>query len=237
MPRQILALAMLIALCASPAAAASDPIALDVIAAARAATGGAALDKPQMFRERGVITRDGKTGTYETYGDLTALRSQGTRTFDGQTVGGGFDGQVAWRLMPDGSVQTVTDAAALRGERLGTWLTLSGYLYPDRFPAEFRYLGRRTHEGHSYEVVAATPADADSVDLWFDAETHRLGHIEATAGGSTVVGDVGDYRLVDGIWIGFSLNMIDDGHAVRLKLESFAYAPRDESQLAMPKAP
>ena len=237
MHRHILALALLIALGAGPASAASDPMALDVIAAAKEATGGPALDKPQMFHERGVMTRDGKAGTYETYGDLTTLRSRGTRSFDGQTVGGGFDGQVAWRLMPDGSVQTVTDAATLRGERLGTWLTVSGYLYPNRFPAEFRYLGRRTHDGHSYEVVAATPKDADSADLWFDAETHRLGHIEATAAGSTVVGDVGDYRLVDGTWVGFALNMVDSGHQIRLKLESFVYEPKDETRLAMPKRP
>jgi hypothetical protein len=237
MHNPIIGLVAAIALSAGSAAAASDPMALDVIAAARQATGGAQLDKPQMFHERGVMTRDGKTGTYETYGDLRSLRSRGTQTFDGKTTGGGFDGGVSWHLMPDGSVRTATDDATLEGERLGTYLTLSGFFYPNRFPAEFRYLGRREHAGHTYEVVRATPRDADGADLWFDEATHRLGHIEATAVGETLAGDVGDYRLVDGTWVGFSLVMMQGGHEVRLKLETFAYEPKDESKLTMPKQP
>jgi hypothetical protein len=220
---------------AGPASAASDARALELIAAAKQATGGANLDRPQMFHERGVMTRDGKQGAYETYGDLWTLRSHGTQTFDGKTSGGGFDGQVSWHSGPGGTVQTATDAPTLRGERLGTYLTLSGFFYPDRFPAELHDLGRQQRAGRSYDVVSVTPKDADSADLWFDAATHRLGHIEATAGGSSVAGDVGDYRLVDGTWVGFSLDMVDGGHSVRLRLESFVYEPKDEAKLAMPK--
>jgi hypothetical protein len=230
----VLALTLLFPALAFAQPAASDPAALAVLAQAKTAAGGAALDQPRMFHERGTMVRDGKTGAYETWGDLTILRSAGTQTFGGKVTHGGFDGEAAWRMGAHGKITRVTDPAVVRGERLGAWLTVSGYLYPDRFPATYRYLGRRMLDGRALDVISATPQDAQGVDLWFDASTHRLSHIEMNLPGEIVTGDVGDYRLVDGTWIGFALKIVDNGNAVQLALTGFVYEPLDEGKVTPP---
>ena len=216
------------------AAPASDPKALRIMAACKAATGGPALDRPDAFRETGTMIRDGKAGTYETFGDLGSLRSSSAQTFDGKTRRAGFDGRASWQVGPDGVANVATDEPTLRGERLGTYLTLSGYLYPRRFPATFHYIGRRATAGRVYDVVSVTPEKADSVQLWIDARTHRVAHLEADAGGRSIVGDVTDYRLVSGTWVGFALRIVQGGHEVRLRLSSFAYVHRDETLFRAP---
>lgn len=222
---------MVVAVAASQIAAApaSDPKALRIVAECKAAMGGPALDRPDAFRETGTMIRDGKTGAYETFGDLRSLRSSSSQTFDGKTRRAGFDGQASWQVGPDGAVKDATDEPTLRGERLGTYLTLSGYLYPMRFPATFRYIGRRDASGRVYDVVSATPEKADSVQLWIDAKTHRVAHLEATSDGQSIVGDVTEYRQVAGTWVGFALRVVQGGHEVRLRLSGFSYIPRDEA--------
>ena len=229
---------MMVAVAAAQIAAApaSDPKALRIMAECKAATGGPALDRPEAFHETGTITRDGKIGTYETFGDLGSLRSSSSQTFDGKTRRAGFDGRASWQVGPDGAVRVATDEPTLRSERLGTYLTLSGYLYPKRFPATFRYVGRRTASGRAYDIVSATPENADSVALWIDAKTHRVGHMEARTGGESVVGDVTDYRRVAGSWVGYALRVVQGGHEVRLRLAGFKYVPRDETLLRRPAA-
>lgn len=227
---------MIVAVAAAQIGAAppSDPTALRIMAECKAATGGPALDRPEAFHETGTIIRDGKVGTYETFGDLRSLRSSSSQTFDGKTRRAGFDGQVSWQVGPDGAAKVSTDDPTLRGERFGTYLTLSGYLYPKRFPATFRYVGRRTASGRVYDVVSVTPEKADSVQLWVDARTHRVAHLEANSGGQSIVGDVTDYRRVAGTWVGYALRVVQGGHEVRLRLSSFKYVPRDEALFHRP---
>jgi len=205
-----------------------------LMADCKRAMGGPAVDAPEAFHERGVMTRDGRSGAYETYGDLRGLRSAGSQTFGGETRWAGFDGGAYWRAGPDGAVAKATDEQTLRGERLGTYLTLSGYLYPDRFPATFRYEGRRRTHGAEFDLVRVTPKDADSVQLWLDARSHRLAHLEASAGREKVGADVSDYRRVAGTWVGYALDVTDNGHKVSLRLTDFDYVPLNKAQLSPP---
>jgi hypothetical protein len=107
-------------------------------------------------------------------------------------------------------------------------------LYPNRFPATFRYIGRRVACGRTYDVVSATPEQADSVQLWIDEKTHRVAHLEANSDGQSIVGDVADYRLVAGTWVGFDLRVVQGGHEVRLRLSGFTYIPREEALFRRP---
>lgn len=209
--------------------------ALELMAACKRATGGSALDKPDAFHEHGVMIRDGQSGSYDTFGDMRSLRSAGSQTFSGKTRWGGFDGESSWHAGPDGKVAKSADPQVLKGERMGTYLTLSGYLYPERFAANFRYQGRRQLHGHAYDVVLVTPKDADSAELWLDVRTHRLAHLEASAGGEKVVGDITDYRNVAGTWVGFALDMTDNGRKLSLRLASLDYIPLDEAHLSPPE--
>jgi hypothetical protein len=226
-----LGLAAAAALAAAPA---SDAHAMELMAQLKAATGGAALDRPRAFRERGTMTRDGRQGSYETFGDLMGMRSSSSQSFGGASMRGGYDGHVSWHVGPDGAGKAVNDEAVLKGERLGTYMTVSGYLYPERFPASFSDLGRKQADGKSFDVVMVTPRDASSAELWLDAGTHRLARVKMADGPAVAEGEVGDWREVDGTWIGYALTIREAGHEVRLQLTDFQYVPAEEALFTSP---
>jgi len=219
---------------AAQAAPASDPQALRLMQQCKAATGGSALDLPEAFRETGAIDHGGRVDPYETFGDLHSLRYASQHSMDGKQLRAGFDGVTVWNVGLDGQVLIARDAPTLRGERLGTWMTLSGYLYPDRFPASYQYIGRRRLRGRPYDVVLATPADADPVQLWLDPTTHRVAHIDAATKDGRIVGDISDYRLVSGTWVGFAIDVLQAGQLTHLRIGSFSYIPLSQAQLAPP---
>jgi hypothetical protein len=201
----------------------------------KAASGGAALDRPDAFHESGTIVRDGASGVYEYWGDLRTLRSAGNHTLSDATGGGGFDGQVAWSVDAAGKVSVDDSPKAVHGARLGTYLSIGGYFYPDRFPARFVYLGRQKQDGASFDVVAVTPQDADTADLWLDPKTHRLAQISVTADGVEGRGRVLRYQVVDGTWIGFDLTQTEGAHAQTQHLEHYVYGPVEPDRYAPPK--
>ena len=175
MRRLIAVSAIVLAIAAATADAQARPDkAMMLIQELKAASGGAALDRPDGFHESGTVTRDGKAGVYEYWGDLRMLRSTGSHTIAGKTSIGGFDGKQAWSVDPNGKVLIDATPKGVRGARLGTYISIGGFYYPDRFPASFAYKGRHRHGGAVYDVVSVTPKDADSAELWLDAKTHRL---------------------------------------------------------------
>jgi hypothetical protein len=121
----------------------SDPKALALMAALRAANGRPALDRHAALHETGTVIRDGMAGTYEMYGDLHTLRTAGIHTLEGKVSGGGFDGTTAWHYGPDGKVTKSTDAREIANARSDAYGTLGAYNWPDRFPATFKYVGER----------------------------------------------------------------------------------------------
>ncbi len=221
--------------CAAPAA--SDPVALKLIAACKAASGGAALDRPAAFHETGTILRDGHAGTYEMYADLHALRTAGIHTLDGKVGGGGFDGRAAWHIGPDGKVAVSSDPGELADERMGAYITLGGYFYPDRFPATFRYLGRKAAGGRRFDVVEVTPDQASSADLWLDLRTHRVARLSAGSDGDKLDAEVLAYRVVAGTWIGFKNRQAEGQHRMVQTLATYDYEPLDPARFNPPTVP
>ena len=196
-----------------------------LIAQLKAASGGAALDAPAGFHEVGTVTRDGVSGTYEVWADLHTLRSTAAHTFGKNTSTSGFDGEKAWSVGPDGRVQEVTSPEGLASARLGTYLTVFGFFYPDRFPARFQSRGRKEADGGTYDVVTVTPAESSPADLWLDVRTHRLQRITGSDGQMTFEGVVKRYEVVDGIWIPFALSQTAGGHRVTQELTSVTFGP------------
>ena len=240
MARLIVASAMALTLAGAGAAGATETgpdKAAMLIQALKAASGGAALDRPDGFHESGTLTRDGRAGVYEYWGDLRALRSVGSHTIGGATGVGGFDGKAAWSIDPSGKVLVDASPKGLRAARLGTYVSIGGYFYPDRFPAAFAYLGRRRHDGAAFDVVAVTPKDGDTAELWLDAKTHRLARLSAEADGVHSDGDILRYQVVDGTWIGFALRQSEGPHQMTQQLEQYVYGPIDPTHFSPPPAP
>jgi hypothetical protein len=224
--------ALIAASCAKPPSAADEGARL--MALMKAATGGAALDAPAGFHEVGTVVRDGVAGTYEVWGDLHALRSTATHTLDKKTSTGGFDGQSAWAVGPDGAVHTDTSPKGLADARLGTYLTIAGFFYPDRFPARFESRGRKEAGGASYDVVTVTPANSIPADLWLDLQTHLLQRITGMDGTTPFAGVVERYEVRDGIQVGMALSHTEGEHRMKQEITSMTYGPVPAERFAPP---
>lgn len=222
----------------SPSLARADPRGEALIAQLKAASGGAALDRVDGFHERGTVVRDGVAGTYEMWADLRGGRTHGTHSLGGRTAGGGYDGKVSWGVDPQGQVHTDASPQGLAEARMGAYVTLGGYYWPDRFPATFTYKGRLTApDGKAYDVVTVAPKDALTADLWLDPDTHRLRRLSAQSGEVSLQGDVLADRIIEGTVIGVKLAQTEGEHHMTQEITGFTYLKVPEDKLAPPSAP
>jgi hypothetical protein len=218
--------------CTNPRDPASEGARL--MAQLKAASGGAALDAPAGFHEKGDVVLEGARGTYEVWGDLHALRSVATHTIGGSTSTGGFDGQTAWSVGPDGAAKTDTSPEGVAAAKRSTYLTISGFFYPDRFPARFEYRGRKEAEGTTYDVVTATPADSLPTDMWLDVRTHRLQRIDGVEGTTKFAGVVKRSEFVDGIWCPFELSQTEGDRHMTQNVTSVVFEAIPPERFAPP---
>jgi len=200
----------------------------------KAASGGAALDVPAGFHEKGDVVLEGVRGTYEVWGDLHAMRSVATHTLGGRTSTGGFDGQKAWSVGPDGVTKTDSSKEGLASQKRTTYLTISGFFYPDRFPAQFEYLGRKEAEGATYDVVTVTPADSLPTNLWLDVRTHRLQRVDGVEGTTKFAGVVKRAEFVDGIWSPLELSQTEGDRQMTQNVTSVVFEPVPPERFAPP---
>jgi len=156
----------------------------------------------------------------------------GIHTLDGKIGGGGYNGTSGWHVGPDGKVVVSTNPAELAEQKMGDYITVGGYFYPDRFPATFSYKGRKTAGGKSFDVVEATPEGASSVDLWLDTGTHRVARLSASSGAESLQGEILEYRVVDGTWIGFKNLQLEGPHKMVQTLATYDYVPLDNARFS-----
>lgn len=200
----------------------------------KVASGGAALDGPTGFHEIGTALRDGMPATYETWGDLRSLKSASKQSIGGMTMSSGFDGKVSWSVGPDGAPRLDVSAEGLMSARLGTYLTIGGYFYPDRFPASFVYSGAQMANGQTYDVVTVTPVGSVFVDLWLDRESHLLKRISGMDGATPFSGNVTRYEKVDGAMIGYELQQKQGEHTLALTLTGYKFETVAPERFAPP---
>lgn len=234
MIRHMLASTLVIAAAACATAPTAEQEGARLMAQMKAASGGAALDSPSGFHETGTALRDGMPVTYETWGDLRSLRTRSEMTMGGATLTSGFDGKASWSMGPDGQVAIDTSEEGVSSARLGAYLTVGGYFYPDRFPARFVYAGTRSANDKTYDVVTATPGGTQPVDFWLDRDTHLLQRISGMDGATPFEGDVGRYETIDGAMIGFELHQKQGDHRMDMTLTHYVFEPVPAQQFAPP---
>lgn len=235
----VVAAATLVVGCASVAEPPAQH-AVRVMAQAKAAAGGARLDRVTTFHDRGTRVRDGALdGTYEEWGDYRTMAYTVVETFGGVTTSAGFDGKVGWSRGPDGKVAVIDNPRQLMGTKLSGYLDVQGYFFPERFPADFVYAGEREIDGKPHDVVTVTPKDGVPIDLWFDRRTHLLRRLTGQQGPVAIQGDIARHQTVDGITLlraGLQTMTTPSGvHTESQSVESYVFGPVPPEQLAVPK--
>lgn len=196
--RRAVAIAIL-AFAATNAAAqqAPDPDAL--IAAARAASGGAAWDRIAGWVEHGTISAGGLSGTYDAIADFPA-RLQALSYVLGPDHGRqGWDGHAAWSTDSSGQVRAETSREAEAAAIQSAYLATSGVFFPARSPAQRAYAGKRVADGVTYDAVKITPQGAEPVEFWFDPKSHLIVREIQLTGAQPQTSILSDFREEAGV--------------------------------------
>ena len=168
-----------------------------LLAEMKAACGGEAWDRLRGWHETGRAELPGGTVVqYDAWHDIMTLRTvYAQRRGDVFATISGYDGTLIWNAGAGGQVTLDRDPAAIRRRVRDLYVSSFAFFFPDRFPATFTLLGTRSHDGTDYDVLRVTPANADSVELWVNRQTHRLGRIVAPGEAA----ELSDYRDVEGL--------------------------------------
>jgi hypothetical protein len=202
----------------------------------KAAMGGSAWDSKSTFHKSGTAERGGQHVTYEAWGDMRNLKVLSLQSVGGPSFGGGFDGVVSWGRGPDGQVRTNASPEAIANARFGAYLSMSGWFFPDRFPATFVSRGRQSADGHDYDVVEVTPQGAPyPVQLWLDPQTNVLKRTSASNGKNSFVANALRYEIIDGVQIDFRNDHYDDGKLEAQTVEHFEFVPVPTEKFSPPK--
>lgn len=195
-PRNWIA-ALACALC-TPFAGAAAPTAPELLAQARAAAGGAAWDHVAQLEARGTIVTSGLPGRWHRVDDLRRGRFAEASDVGVFKVAEGFDGAQRWRQDPSGGVHALNAPFSRAMRVTDAWLARRGWLR-DEADVEFGAVAAREDGGRALDVVTATPAGGQAVELWFDARTHLLARSVRRMPISTQAVVYADYRAVDGL--------------------------------------
>ena len=190
------------------------PSAEEIVAAAKRATGGARWDKPQGCIERGSHA-DGAV----TYLTRFSLRNYGIRTDgdrDGKTRSMGFDGKARWQAAGAAQAEIGTAPASLREAITTNYLSINGFFFPKRFPADFKYVRSATEGERRYDVLEVTPRGGRTLEVWFDRLTHLIQRVVDTQGAPAVRVEASDYRRgADGLMVAYRLDVFGpDGSVI-----------------------
>lgn len=206
-----------------------------VVAAAKAASGGAAWDAPRGCIEEG--TRGDGASAYTT---RFSLRDYGMRVDNrrgGSTQSMGFDGTASWRT--DAAGQTMVDSgeAAVREAVTTAYLSINGFFFPERFPATFTYVREDRVGERRYDVIDMLPARGRVFQVWFDRETHLIGRVVDGTGDRAVTVEASDYRTVGGLTVAYALRVTGpDGSVLdQGRLTSFRCGTVDSGVFVAPR--
>jgi PDZ domain/Aspartyl protease len=166
-----------------------------ILAAAKAASGGAAWDALKTQHSKVNIHTAGLVGTAERWSEYATGRSSLIYSIGPVTGAAGFDGKVAWSQDASGQSHVETADAARELAVNAAYRDQLAFWYPDRFPARIAYKERANADGADFDVIRITPEGGRAFELWINAETkliERLVEREAQETRSETYMDVRD---------------------------------------------
>lgn len=183
----------------------------DVLASAKAASGGAAWDALRTQHSKVGIIAGPLTGQAERWSDLATGRS--TIVFAMGPVSGaaGYDARGPWVQDASGETRDEQDSAARELAVNTAYRDRLAFWYPERAGARIAYKERAQADGAIFDVIRITPEGGRPFELWINTETHlieRLVEREALAVRTELYMDM---RSVQGVTVPFRVRASRDG--------------------------
>lgn len=208
--RLCIALAVILAVVApSISLAATMQTTASVLAQARAAAGGDALDTVTGLYLSGHLTTAGIKGRFKEW--LEPGSSSFRESDDAGPLSGsqGFDGLHSWNQDWSGLTWVDGGKAGLYGAIGLAYLANNSFLRPHQ-RGRVSFVGTSNVAGVSYDVLRATPPQGLPLQIWLDAQTHLVDHTVTTIGIQTTTTTLSDYRSVDGLAVPFHVHSVTD---------------------------
>ena len=155
-----------------PGSAAPTADAQSVLASARTAAGR--LDLSGIRVESGTETASGLTGKWRKSIDLETGRTRTVADFGVFRTTDVWDGKRYWRQDKSGGVHALNSPFAQENNLTEAWLASFGYLKSDAAGARLERLDDGALGGKRFAIIRATPRGGQTVDLWFDTQSHHL---------------------------------------------------------------
>ena len=231
--RHTLAIIAVAASFAAPAYAAPA----DILAANKAASGGAVWDKAVTLKTDYDYSGMGMTGKVSSIADLRDGRFVDNAAIGPITQVQGFDGNSAWEKDPSGTVTPQNGSGKYMAVN-EAYRDANLWWRADFGGAQVTLDPQKTDGGKTYDVVTFVPKDGGTFDAWFDANTHLLYRIDEKIGSLTNISTYADYKPYDGAMIATKLHQVasDGKNAQDMTLTAASFiAEQPASAYAMPK--
>ena len=177
--------------------------AASVLAAMKAASGGAAWDRVRSLHTVSSFQNGGLTGTQEEWDDVLTGRYSVLSVLGPAPQRDGYDGARVWNQDENGQSRYVAGADDGEAAHSTAYRISFAYWFPARFPGTVSYLKHTAQDGRSFDVLQIVPHAGRPFQLWVDDKTHlpdRTIEAGATQTGTTFFLD---YRLTRGLMLPF----------------------------------
>jgi hypothetical protein len=223
------------------------PTVAQVLAKAKQAAGGAAVDKLHTLHFQERVNVLGIAGDGEEWNDLTTGRFASFQRAGVLSNGDGFDGTTVWSQDATGLAHPTAGVGDMHQALSQAYFVSLGYWYPQRVTEILNHAGVMgvatatpsvksvSEKGKQFYVVSLT-AGTSPAECWFDSTTYLLARavVHPTPQRSVRI-DFADYRKVAGVTFPFSTALEDDqGNTFNTTVTSAEPNVSVEGRFAMP---
>jgi hypothetical protein len=219
-------------------AAAADR-AQDVLARAKAAAGGVAIDNIRSTRAQFTLSVGGMNGTTTSLEDNVAGHFVERFELGPGRGAHGFDGEKAWSQDASGQVR-LDDTDEARQIAANEAYRRSYSYWTARRPGRAELAGEQRDGAQRFDVVRITPEHGRPFDLWIDKGTHLVARLIEKGATRTSTTYYSDYHEAAGVTLAHSVrvNAGDPKYDAVLRLESIQFNEvPDSARFAVPAPP
>ena len=181
----------------------ADKHALQILAKAKLASGGAAWDGIRTVHVKAKFVTGGLTGTAESWEDVLTGRAREGFALGPMKGVEGFDGKTAWSQDTSGQVNADEGEDTLLRTTGEAYRRTMAYWYPKRGEGVIEFAGEKGEGGRHFEVLRITPKGGRAFDIWVDTGTWLFDRIVEKTALETQTMFLSDYRDVAGVKVAF----------------------------------